>query len=216
MKIFQDRNKELEVEIDLFLNCLHKGAMTCNAGIKDYMTNNQSQFEERVKIAIEQEGEADEHLKNLKFVLFKYNLVPDLSADILELMDSMDSIGDLSKETLLDLQVEKPNIEEAFKEDFVKIAKTSLKAVEALIRGVRIYFTEYKKIEDYISKVYFYEAEVDKLEHDLKIKLFANDNNLDLSEKMHQRYFSNKIAKLSDISEDIAVKLSVFRFKSGI
>ncbi len=48
----------------------------------------------------EQEKEADEHLVNIKYVLFKYNLVPDLSADILELMDSMDDINDISKEIL--------------------------------------------------------------------------------------------------------------------
>ncbi|MDF1618837.1 DUF47 family protein [Petrocella sp. FN5] len=216
MNIFQDRNRELELEIDLYLNCLQKGAMTFYEGIKDYMTNNCQQFEERVKVVVEQESEADEHLKNLKFILYRYNLVPDLSADILELMDSMDDIGDISKQMLLDLQVEQPKIEEDFKEDFILIAKTSRKAVETLIRGVRVYFTEYKTIEDYISKVYFYESEVDKLEHKLKIKIFADKDHLKLSEKMHQRYFAQKTARLSDIAEEMAIKLSVFRFKRGI
>lgn len=206
----------MELEIDLYLNSLQKGAMTFYEGINDYLSNNYQQFEERVKSVVEQESEADEHLKSLKFILYRYNLMPDLSADILELMDSMDDIGDISKEMLLDLQVEQPKIGEDFKEDFRMIAKTSLKAVETLIRSVRVYFTQYKTIEDYISKVYFYESEVDKLEYNLKIKIFADKVLFNLSEKMHQRYFAQKTARLSDIAEEIAIKLSVFRFKRGI
>lgn len=216
MNIFQDRNKELELEIDLYLNCLHKGAMTFYEGMKDYMSDNTQGFDERIKVVIEQEYEADEHLKSLKFILYRYNLIPDLSADILELMDSMDDIGDLAKQVLLDLQIEQPKIDDEFKADFILIARTSLKAVEALIRGVRVYFSEYKTIEDYISKVYFYESEVDKLEFNLKSKIFANKDQLRLSEKIHQRYFVTKTASMSDVAEQMAIKLSVFKFKRGI
>lgn len=216
MNIFQDRNKDLELEIDMYLNCLHKGAMTFYEGIKDYMKDNTGQFEERIKVVVEQESEADEHLKSLKFILYRYNLIPDLSADILELMDSMDDIGDLSKQILLDLQIEQPKINNEFKEDFILIARTSLKAVESLLRGVRVYFSEYKTIEDYISKVYFYESEVDKMEFNLKSKIFADKDQLKLSEKMHQRYFVTKAASMSDVAEQMAIKLSVFRFKRGI
>lgn len=216
MQIFQDRNKELEQEIDLYLNCLQQGAMSFYEGVKDYMAGNTKQFNERIKCVVEQESEADEHLKNLKFTLYRYNLIPDLSADILELMDSMDDINDIAKETLLDLKVERPVFDEDIKEDFNLIAKKSLKAVEALIRGVRVYFTQFKTIEDYISKVYFYESEVDKLEQNLKVKIFSDDSQRTLYEKMHQRYFAQKTARLSDVAEAMAIKLSVFRFKRGI
>ena len=53
MKIFQDRNKELEIEMDLYLNCLQKGVMTFNEGIKDFMDDNEGQFDERIKSIIE-------------------------------------------------------------------------------------------------------------------------------------------------------------------
>ncbi|PKM51357.1 MAG: hypothetical protein CVV02_07060 [Firmicutes bacterium HGW-Firmicutes-7] len=214
--IFQDRNKELENEIEQYLCCLHNGAMTFYEGIKDYIHNNDQRFKERVKVVIDHERDADEHLKNLKFILYRYNLIPDLSADILELMDAMDDIGDVSKQVLLDLEVEKPKIEGEIKEDFIEIAKISLKAVETLMGGVRVFFTQVKTIEDYISKVYFYESEVDKLEHELKIKIFGNSECLNLSEKMHLRYFAQKTARLSDIAEEMAIKLSVFKFKRGI
>lgn len=214
--IFMDRNKELENEIEQYLCCLHNGAMIFYEGIKDYIYNHEERFEERVRAVIEHEKEADEHLKNLKFTLYRYNLIPDLSADILELMDAMDDIGDVSKQVLSDLEVERPCIEGDIKEDFIEIGKISLKAVEALMGGVRLFFTQVKTIDDYISKVYFYESEVDKLEEILKTKIFKENKTLNLSEKMHLKYFVHKTAALSDIAEQMAIKLSVFKFKRGI
>lgn len=216
MHIFQDRSRELEIEIDQYLTCLYNASMTFNEGVKDYMNGNYKHFEERVKVVMNHEKEADDRLKNLKFILYRYNLIPDLSTDILELMDSMDDIGDVSKQVLLDLQVEQPKVDEEFIQDFLLIAKTSVRAVETLIGGVRVFFTQVKTIEDYISKIYFYESEVDQLEHELKIKIFGKKEDLNLSEKMHLGSFAEKISQLSDIAEKIAIKLSVFKFKRGI
>lgn len=216
MKIFQDRNKELEMEIDLYLNCLQMGAMTFYEGIKDFMNDNEDQFCERIKAIVEHENDADEHLKSLKFILFRYNLIPDLSADILELMDAMDDINDIAKDVLLGLQVERPLIDPSYRDEFKTIAKYSRKAVETLIKGVRIYFTQYRTIEDYISKVYHYESEVDKLLYNLKVNIFSDKDESNFHIKMHERYFAQEIAKLSDVAEAIAAKLAVFRFKRSM
>lgn len=216
MNIIKDRNKELEIEIEQYLNCLQKGVLTFYLGVKDYMANNTEQFESRIIEVSEHENDADDHLKNLKFILFRYNLVPDISADIMELMDAMDDLSDISKEVLLGLQVEKPVIDNELKEDFIMIAKNSKKAAETLIKAVRIYFTHFNSIEDYISKVYYYESEVDKLFHKLRVKLFANDIDRSTYDLFHQRYFAQEMALLSDIAEEMASKLSVFRFKRGI
>ena len=158
MKIFQDRNKELEMEIDLYLNTLQKGANTFLEGVKSYLRGEEQQFKDYIKLITEQEKEADEHLVNIKYVLFRYNLVPDLSADILELMDSMDDITDIAKEVLLDFQVIKPEIDASLVDDYGHIAKKSKRAAETLIKGVRIYFTEFKTIEDYVTKVNLFRA----------------------------------------------------------
>ncbi len=216
MKIFQDRNKELEIEMDLYLNCLQKGVMTFNEGIKDFMDDNEGQFDERIKSIIELENDADEHLQTLKFILFRYNLMPDLSADILELMDAMDDINDIAKDVLLGLYVERPCINSDHRSDFKMIAKYSRKAVETLIKGVRIYLTQFRTIEDYVSKVYHFESEVDTLLYNLKVKIFSDKDDMNFPIKMHERYFAQEIAKLSDIAEDIAGKLAVFRFKRSL
>jgi len=216
MKIFKDRNKELEMEIDLYLNSLQKGSNTFLEGVKSYLRCEIEQFNERVKFITEQEKEADEHLVNIKYVLFRYNLIPDLSADILELMDSMDDINDISKEVLLNLQVIQPNIDPLLIDDFGHIAKKSSKAVETLIKGVRLYLTEFRTVEDYITKTNLYESEVDTLLHNVKVKIFGDQIKCILSEKLILDKFADELAALSDIAEKIASKLSVFRFKRSI
>ena len=216
MKIFKDRNKQLELEIELYLNSLQKGANTFLEGVKAYLRDETEHFVERTKMIKEQEKEADEHLVNIKYVLFRYNLIPDLSADILELMDSMDDINDIAKEVLLDLQVIRPKINPPLIDDFGHIAKKSKRAVETLIKAVRIYFTEFKTIEDYITKVNLFESEADMLLHQLKVKIFDDNLKGSLSEKMVLSTFAADFAKLSDLAETIASKLSVFRFKRSI
>lgn len=216
MKIFKDRNKELEMELDLFLNCLQKGANTFLEGVKSYLRGEDKQFNDRIKLIVEQEKDADEHLVNIKYVLFRYNLIPDLSADILDLVDSMDDINDIAKETLLNLQVIKPQIAPNLVDDYGHIAKKSKIAAETLIKAVRLYFTEFKTVEDYITKVNLFESEVDTLLHSLKVKIYDEKNDISLCEKLVLQNFADELAKLSDLAENIASKLSVFRFKRSI
>lgn len=215
MKIFKNRNQELENEIELYLDSLHNASLLFYEGIKDYLDNDEG-FSNRVKDCAEFEREADEHLKNIKFVLYKYNLIPDLSADILELMDACDDIGDISKEVLLDLQAECPKIEEDMKPLFREIAKLSQKSAESVIGGVRFYLTQMRTIDENLNKVYFYESEVDKLQHDLKKVIYQDDCELEYAHKIHLSYYVKKCARLSDICEGIALVLSVFQFKRGI
>jgi len=216
LKIFQNRNKELEMEMDIYLNLMQKGVNTFLEGVKSYLRNETEQFNERVKVVTEQESDADEHLKNLKYVLFRYNLIPDLSADILELMDSMDDLIDISKDVLLNLQVIKPKIDASLVDNFGHIAKKSKQAAETLINGVRVYFTKVMTIEDYVTKVKLYESEVDMLQHNIKVKIFNEQNKDDLCQKMLLVNIADEIAKLSDLSEQIANKLSVFKFKRSM
>lgn len=216
MRIFKDRNKQLELEIELYLNCLQKGANTFLEGVKAYLRDETEHFVERIQMITEEEKEADEHLVNIKYVLFRYNLIPDLSADILELMDSMDDINDISKEILLDLQIMRPKVDASLVDDFGHIAKKSKKAAETLIKAVRIYFTEFKTIEDFITKVNLFESEADMLLYELKVKIFDDQLSCSLSEKMVLSNFAADFAKLSDLAETIASKLSVFRFKRSI
>ena len=96
------------------------------------------------------------------------------------------------------------------------LTKKSMKAVETVIKGVRIYLTEYRTVEDYITKTNLFESDADTLLHNLKVKIFDEELNRSLCERIVLNKFANELAELSDIAEKIASKLSVFRFKRSI
>ncbi len=214
-KLFHDKSKELENDIEGYLVCQEKAVHAFFEGLEEFLNGNPD-IEPKMKLLFEIEQEADEYLKKIKYYLFKYNLMPDLSADILELMDALDDIADISKHLLTDLGIERPKIFPEIIENTMEMTKLSIKTVEELIEGVRVFFSQVNNIDKYIDSVYFYEAEIDKAEEALKRIIFSQENEIALCEKIHLRYFVNGIASISDTAEVIAMKLSVFKFKRGI
>ena len=67
-----------------------------------------------------------------------------------------------------------------------------------------------------LAKVYFYEKEADKISRNIKRRLFHDMNNLDLSQKMHLRYFALHIETLSDKAEKLAEVMSILALKMSI
>ena len=216
MEGFYNKDKQLENEIELYLDSLHNTILIFYEGIKDYIENAEENFIKRVETCVQEEREADKHLRNIKYILYRYNLIPDLSADILELMDTCDYIGDISKQLLLDLDTHRPIFRDEFSPLFEKIAKISLESVESIINAVRSYLTQMKSLDEELNKVHFYESEVDNLEYELKKLIYQGDNDLGIGEKLHLTYFISKFTQLSDLSEDIAKALFVFQLKKGI
>lgn len=216
MKIFNNKYEGLESEIGSFLDSLHNTSLVFYEGIKDYIDKDEESFAKRVGKCVEYEREADKHLRNIKYILFRYNLIPDLSADILELMDKCDYIGDISKELLLDIDAERPTTYEEFNPYFKKIAEISLKSSETIISAVRLYLTQMKSLDEYLNKVHFYESEVDDLEFKLKKLIHQGDNNLDMGQKLHLIFILEELVKLTDLNDDIGKALFVFQLKRGV
>ncbi len=218
MKVFKDRNKELEKEIDLYLGLLKEAALVFHEGVSAYVSDDMATFEAMVVRAIEYEKEADERLKQVKYTLYRYNLMPDLATDILELMDALDEISDVSKRVLLALKVEMPEIPSVWNGDFTNITQTTVKSVDRLIDAVTAFFKNIRLLDACVIDIGLYESEVDRLEHLLKCKIFDKTMalSMDLSQKMHLRYFAQKIASLSDVCEAIGNRLAVIKFKQTI
>ncbi|MBM7561181.1 DUF47 domain-containing protein [Fusibacter tunisiensis] len=217
MKVFKDRNKELEQEINLYLETLKGSALVFQQGLSAFLEDEYEGFENKLGEIINLEKEADGLLRALVQTLYKYNLMPDLSADILELMTALDEISDISKSVLLDLNVEKFQVLEMLKPDFMRVADTSSQTVHHLLGGIRAFFENPTEIDGYIHTVRAFESEVDQMEYVLKQRIFALDIlDFGLCDKMHLRDLAHKIASLSDECERIADLLAVLKFKRTI
>lgn len=214
--IFRNHSKELEGEIDAYLKAISRGILLFKEGIQEYLSGKEESFEIRAQEMANAEKEADEKLKNIKYKLYAYNLIPDASGDILELTDALDELVDRAKAVHLNISIEKPQIPGFTVESFEALTQASCQAADELMQGVRSFFHNTGMVEDYVNKVYYYEGEADKLEVKIARMVFESQSIERLSHKMHLRYFVERIASISDIAEDVALKLSVFQLKRNI
>lgn len=212
-KLFPNRSQELDDAIRAYLKAITKAGLIYQEGIREYIKGKEEEFEIRVKEMTQVEQEADDRLKEIKYKLYAYNLIPDASGDILELSDSLDDLVDSANHTLQHLSIEKPQFPGFMQESFLELMSLSCQSADELIKGVRSFFDNTGMVEEYVTKVYFYESETDKKEDAIARLVFQAESITRLSHKMHLRHFIQQVASISDIAEGIALKLSVFQLK---
>lgn len=213
--IMFNKSGVLADEIELYLACMSNASLVFYEGVKDYLSEERELLEMRRKEISRIEKEADNYLKSIRHKLYSYRLIPDSRGDVIEMLDAMDDLVDIAKQTLLQLCIEQPETLSLFKDDLLEMTNSSLKAVDELVRGVRVFFANPRALDDYVNKVYFHEKEVDRLEEKIKREIFSLPE-LDLAEKVQGRNIVEKIALISDRSEEIAKNLLLYKIKRSI
>ena len=210
------RSKDLQASMDGFIDRVEKAGLIFYEGLKAYFSNKMERFEEYSKELTELESKADAVRRDIKYKLYTHMLIPESRGDVLGVLETLDDVIDTTEKVLEHFYIETPDIPEYLREDFKDLAELSNKSVEELAKASRAFFTELKMVNNYVNKVHFYEHEADKLEKSIKHKIFNSDTEMDLSIRMHLRYFTEKIALLSDEAESVAERLAIYAIKRRI
>jgi len=211
------RSKELEIEITEYLDLVNQGALTFKRDLKRYIKKDFELFEESLKDIKKIENDADDHQKDIKYKLYEYMLIPDSRADVLNIIEEIDTITDLAKEVIYEISIEKPVIPSELESDFLELVENSSEAVDMLVKAVRAFFEEISQVNDYVNKVHFFEHQADKNEERLKRKIFSDQfKKIDIAHKIQLRYFIEEIAALSDQAETVSEDVSVAAIKRRI
>lgn len=210
------RSKELQTEITEYLDLVNRGALTFKRDLKRYIKKDFEIFEDSLDDIKTIENNADEHQKDIKYKLYKYMLIPESRADVLSIIEEIDTITDLAKEVTYEISIEKPHIPEELENEFLELVENNVEAVDMLVKSVRAFFEEISQVNDYVNKVHFYEHEGDEIEERLKRKIFSDNCELDTCYKLQLRYFIEEISALSDQAEMISEGVSVATVKRRI
>ena len=210
------RSKDLQASMDGFIDRVEKAGLIFYEGLKAYLSGKMERFEEYSKELTELESKADAVRRDIKYKLYTHMLIPESRGDVLGVLETLDDVIDTTEKVLEHFYIETPDIPEYLREDFKDLAELSNKSVEELAKASRAFFTELKMVNNYVNKVHFYEHEADKLEKSIKHKIFNSDTEMDLSIRMHLRYFTEKIALLSDEAESVAERLAIYAIKRRI
>ena len=209
------QTKQLEREIDQFVDILSEVGLVFKSIVSLYLNNgNTDKFDEMVKQVSEMESKADKITKEVERTLYEETLIPDARSDVLRLLEHMDELIGMYQGNCYHFSIQKPDFPKDFHEDLINLSETVVNCVESLCLTVRSFFRDIKSVRDNAHKVTFYEKESDIQFSSLARKIF--DSKLPLDQKMHLRYFVEKIDRICDQAEDIADEIQIYAIKRSI
>ena len=215
MKFLFKNSESLIGNIDDYLDTVSEGMLVFHQGVKDYLDGNDEEFIKRIGQIGQLENAADDLRRDIENRLYRHSLIPEHRGDVLGLLENMDHIINTANESLQEFDVEQPAIPAEVREQFLELSEVSIKAGESIVRASRSFFRDIHSVKDHLHKVYFYEKEADRLGDQIKRTVFAKPD-LGLSHKMHLRYFTTNVEMISDRSEEVADRLSIYTIKRNI
>ncbi len=206
------RTRELEGEIDEFMDNLSQSALAFKRAIAIFLADGRSsEFDEKLAQVNALESRSDVLRRTIERQLYAQTLIPESRGDVLGLLENLDSVLNNCEGTLWGFSIENPDIPEQHHEDFKALAEQVTAAVEALVLASRAFFRNVEMVSDHMHKVIFYEKEADKVSTKLKRQIFESD--IDLARKQHLRHFVELVDNIADASEDVADRLAIYAIK---
>ncbi len=208
-----EKAKTLESEIKEFLYLLQKSGLLFQEAVQEFMNRQLDDFQKRVADVRKVDSDADKLKRRIKHKLYRNSLIPDERGDIWDLIESLDSLLDVLRKVMENFYFEKPSMPSIVKKHFVEIATLTQKTIEELTNATNAYFTNHTMVSEFVNQVLVFEHEIDKTEDMLKKTIFVSDEFKTLSHRLQLRYFTEKMALVSDVCELVSEKLSVFVMK---
>ena len=196
--------KKLENKIDTFHDKVIDAAMTFNKSIRVFLQEQRSEEFKKVNKQIKQiEHAADQH-----------NLIPDLRADVLELVENIDSVINRFDEVSYRFYIERPEIPAIYHSRIIELVDQVTECAENMSIASRSFFRDFSLVRDYSQKVYFMEHESDLTSGHLKEAIF--DSDIPLANKLQLSNLIDEIDKIADLAEDCVDELLIFTIKRDI
>ncbi len=209
------RTRDLEGQIDEFLDKLSESSVMFRLGVRTYLKEGANgEFDVKLKAVNKLESEADTLRRNIEKELYTHTLIPDARGDVLGLIETLDHVMNLFEGVMWSISIEKPDIPGEFNSGFRKLTNMVVQAADALVLAARAFFRTPHAVADYNHKVIIFEKEADKISTQLKHDIF--DSDLDLARKIHLRNFVEQIDNVADWAEDVADRLAIYAIKRTV
>ncbi len=202
-------------QIDDFLDKVSESGLLFKQGMDAYLKANKESFKRKIEEITDTEHQGDTLRRSVEEQLYVKTLIPESRGDVLELLESMDSLLDRFKGVLWQFEIEQPEISTEFNEDFRELVLCVVETVEAIVRSTRAFFVNVFSVSNHIHKVSYWETQSDKISTRLQRNIFTC-NELRLSQKLQLRDLVRHVDKIADRAEDVADKLSIYVIKRSL
>ena len=213
MSFYKNDQKELINSINLFLdNILEVNSLFENL-MKEFFLKNYKKVEDLTLKISDLESACDKLRRTTERKIYQETLIPEQRGDVLGMLENLDKIPGQLQGNAHRINTEKPDIHEELHDDFNSLVQNNSTCVKLLISGSKQFFIDPKKTIEDCLLVSKHESTGDKISTKLKNAIFDN-NNLDLSQKMHLRYFVEIVDEVANLAEDVADRLIISSVKN--
>ncbi len=216
MSLLYKNVKQLVFDIDIFIDTVEQGVLVFKEGVINYLNDEKTSFADKIVQIDKLEASADKLQRKIDDEFYRHSILPQNASDIEGMLDKIDEIIDISKDNLYQFDDELPYVPKELRHDYIRLVDTSVEAALNVFPAARAFFREPLKVKEMLAKVYFYEKEADKISRNIKRRLFHDMKDLQLSQKIHLRYFALHIETLSDKAERLADNLSILALKMSL
>ena len=213
MSFYKNDQKELINSINLFLNNILEVNSLFENLMKEFFLKNYKKVEDLTLKISDLESACDKLRRTTERKIYQETLIPEQRGDVLGMLENLDKIPGQLQGNAHRINTEKPDIHEELHDDFNSLVQNNSTCVKLLISGSKQFFIDPKKTIEDCLLVSKHESTGDKISTKLKNAIFDN-NNLDLSQKMHLRYFVEIVDEVANLAEDVADRLIISSVKN--
>lgn len=213
MSFYKNYQQELINSINLFLNNILEINSLFENLMKEFFLKNYKSVEDLTTRISNLESECDKLRRTTERRIYQETLIPEQRGDVLGMLENIDKIPGQLQGNAHRINTEKPDIHKELHDDFNNLVQNNSTCVKLLISGSKQFFIDPKKTIEDCLLVSKHESTGDKISTKLKNAIF-NNNNLDLSQKMHLRYFVEIVDEVANLAEDVADRLIISSVKN--
>lgn len=207
--------KALESKIDIFHDKVIDSAMTFKKSVREYLNAGRSDEFKKINKQLRQiEHDADQLRRDIENRLYSQNLIPDLRANVLEMVENLDRVINRFDEVSYQFYIEQPEIPEIYFSRITDLVEQVTDCAENMSIASRSFFRDLSLVRDYSQKVYFLEHETDLTSGRLKKSIF--DSDIPLANKLQLSTIIDEIENIADLAEDSIDRLLIFTIKRDI
>ncbi len=207
--------RELEEKIDEMHDQVIESVLAFQNAFEIYLKEKRStKYRHASKKMKQIEAKADDLRRDIESRLYIHNLIPDLRADVLQMVENIDKVINEFDEVAHKFYIEQPDIPEKYQGKFRKLVKEVSDCAENMAIASRAFFRDFTTVRDYSRKVYFLEQESDKTWAELKQNVF--DSDMELAHKIQLNALIGDVADIADRAEDCIDALLIFTIKRDI
>jgi predicted phosphate transport protein (TIGR00153 family) len=208
-------SKALEHRIDEFLDRISEAGITYKKAVSVYIENGvNDNFISLIGQINDTESRADKLRRRIETHLYEQNLIPDLRADVLRLVEDLDELMNAYDSNGYRINIERPDFSPLDKDDILHLVEAATNSVEHAVLASRAFFRDISAVRDHSHKVMYFETEADRISTKIKTAIFRSD--LPLANKLHLRDFIEVIDNIADMAEDLMDQLAIYVIKRDI